>query len=238
LSYQWQFQNTNINGATSSTLTLTNVMPAKSGTYRVIVTNPVGTNSAQATLSVQPQVACSMPAMFTNGVPFTVSISIVPPTGTSFYGVQDQPPAGWPVTQISNGGSYSGGKVQWLLGDGLSRTVTYVVRPPANAAGTNHFAGSANFNGTTTLPIVGVRDVYNEAVRLSISTISFFGEPHARVTVYGKEGASYDILVADSAQPGSPWRTNGTVTLSGPSQDWLDVEPLANVRFYRAKPAP
>ncbi len=238
LSYQWQFQNTNLNGATGTTLTLTNVMPANSGTYRVIVSNPVGTNNAQATLSVQPQVTCLMPALFTNSVPFTVAINVVPPTGTSFYGIQDQPPAGWPVTQISNGGSYSSGKVQWLLGDGLSRTVTYVVRPPAGAVGTNHFSGSANFNGATTLPIVGVRDVYNEVVTLSIATISFFGEPHAKVTVQGKAGASYHILVADSLQPGSQWRTNDTILLNQPSQDWLDVEPLVNARFYRVRPAP
>ncbi len=54
--YQWRFFNTNLAGATSSTLTLTNVTPAQSGDYFVMITNPAGTtNSQPASLEVQPQ---------------------------------------------------------------------------------------------------------------------------------------------------------------------------------------
>ena len=38
------------------------------------------------------------------GIMFTVSISIDPPPGTGVVGVEDAPPAGWPVSNISNGG--------------------------------------------------------------------------------------------------------------------------------------
>src|SRR5437588_2043462 len=163
LSYQWQFQSNNISGANTNTLTLTNVQPANSGTYRVVVTNSVGTNFADATLTVQAQVVSAMPPVFTNGVPFTVSISAWPPANTTFYTVQDQPPTGCPVTQISNGGTTnSAGLVRWPCNDGAFHTLTYQITPPAGAVGTNHFAGTARFNGTTTLPITGVRDIFNE----------------------------------------------------------------------------
>jgi endonuclease/exonuclease/phosphatase family metal-dependent hydrolase len=53
LAYQWQFNGTNLAGATDSSLILTNVLSAQAGTYAVIVTNAAGvTNSDPATLTV------------------------------------------------------------------------------------------------------------------------------------------------------------------------------------------
>ncbi len=53
LSYQWQFDGTNIAGATGATLTLTNVQPANAGVYTLVVSNFLGTTaSASANLTV------------------------------------------------------------------------------------------------------------------------------------------------------------------------------------------
>ena len=53
LSYQWQFNGTNIAGATGSTLTLVNISLNQIGCYRVIVSNVAGTTtSACAQLTV------------------------------------------------------------------------------------------------------------------------------------------------------------------------------------------
>ncbi|MGP8054830.1 MAG: protease pro-enzyme activation domain-containing protein, partial [Limisphaerales bacterium] len=52
-SYQWNFNGTNIAGATNMTLTLTNVQLNQTGDYAVLVTNVYGaTNSVTATLTV------------------------------------------------------------------------------------------------------------------------------------------------------------------------------------------
>ena len=241
LMYQWQFQGTNINGANTNTLTFTNLKTTDSGTYRVVVTNPVGTNSADATLTVtvQAQAISNMPRLFTNGVPFMVTISVTPPAATSFYGVQDQPPTGWLASQISNGGNYSGGKVQWIVPDGLSHNFSYRVTPPAGAAGTNYFVGTVSFNGSGNVPVTGIRYCYNELINLSVGTLNLFGSEYAKLTLNGKAGVSYHILVADGMDIPPLWRTNGTITLSGTSEDWLDAEPMGNTsRFYRAKVAP
>jgi alpha-tubulin suppressor-like RCC1 family protein len=57
LSYQWQFNGTNIDGATTNTLTLTNVTANQVGPYAVVVSNAFGSvRSADAWLSVEPRV--------------------------------------------------------------------------------------------------------------------------------------------------------------------------------------
>jgi hypothetical protein len=53
LSYQWQFNSTNLNGAVSQTLSLTNVQPAQAGAYNLLVTNSAGWATSQvATLTI------------------------------------------------------------------------------------------------------------------------------------------------------------------------------------------
>jgi hypothetical protein len=60
LTYQWQFNGTNINGATNPLLTLTNVSFIEAGSYSVTVTNTLGTtNSANAVLTVNPPPPCA-----------------------------------------------------------------------------------------------------------------------------------------------------------------------------------
>lgn len=55
LTYQWQFNNVNINGATAATYTIPNVTAANAGAYKVIVTNTAGNvTSNPATLTVTP----------------------------------------------------------------------------------------------------------------------------------------------------------------------------------------
>lgn len=67
LSYQWQFNGTNLAGATASTLTVSNVTPGNLGTYAVVVSSPYGsTNSVSATLNMYPFLV----APFTGAVTF------------------------------------------------------------------------------------------------------------------------------------------------------------------------
>ncbi len=51
VSYLWQFNGTNIAGATNDILTITNVQAANFGVYTVVVSNLVSVSSAFATLS-------------------------------------------------------------------------------------------------------------------------------------------------------------------------------------------
>jgi von Willebrand factor type A domain-containing protein/Regulator of Chromosome Condensation (RCC1) repeat protein/Ig-like domain-containing protein/putative Ig domain-containing protein len=62
LSYQWQFNGTNISGATNSVLTLTNITDDGAGQYTIIVTNVNGLTTSQAavlTVTGQPPLITS-----------------------------------------------------------------------------------------------------------------------------------------------------------------------------------
>jgi hypothetical protein len=64
-SYQWQFDGTNISGATNSSLTLAEVQLLQAGNYAVQVTNLYGlVTSSNAVLTVNP----GPPILFTNGL--------------------------------------------------------------------------------------------------------------------------------------------------------------------------
>ena len=69
LSYQWQFKNVSIAGATTSTLSLANLTLSQSGPYRVIVTNIAGAvTSAPAVVTVMsvPSIVTAPSSVFTN----------------------------------------------------------------------------------------------------------------------------------------------------------------------------
>jgi hypothetical protein len=52
LTYQWKHGDLAIPGATAGTLTLTDLQPADAGDYTVVVSNPLGTEEAKATLNL------------------------------------------------------------------------------------------------------------------------------------------------------------------------------------------
>ena len=64
LAYQWQFNGTNMAGAVTSTLALTNVQDYDAGSYAVVVTNAYGTvTSSNAVLTVNPTPPCVPPPL-------------------------------------------------------------------------------------------------------------------------------------------------------------------------------
>jgi len=83
LSYQWAFNGTNIVGANSDQLTLTNVQPADAGSYSVVVSNSVNSvTSIAATLTVNvPPTITQQPQSQTVLVGSTATFSVTA-TGT------------------------------------------------------------------------------------------------------------------------------------------------------------
>jgi hypothetical protein len=66
LSYQWRWNGTNLAGATSTALILSNVQLSQAGTYAVQVTNAAGsTNSSDAILTVTPPLCVPSPSGMT-----------------------------------------------------------------------------------------------------------------------------------------------------------------------------
>jgi hypothetical protein len=78
LSFQWQFNGTNLPGATTSTLMLTNVQPAEAGNYTVLITNVAGLAASAAQLiPVLPPVGLSVSGT-------SVAVSLQSETGLNY----------------------------------------------------------------------------------------------------------------------------------------------------------
>ena len=241
ISYQWQFNGVNLGGAIGTQLTLPIVSPTNAGSYQVVVSNAAGSIlSAEAKLTVNSalSVVSDFPQIYTNSVPFIVKIAVNPPTGVTLYAIEDQPPTGWGVAQISDGGSLKDGKVKWPpFSDGTARTLSYWVTPPSSAFGTNYFSGRVSFDGTTEVPIGGIRVCWpsDGTIRLTASFITLLGDRFIKLTIGGRPGHSYQILTADSLAPVVSRSTNTTLTLIEVTKDWIDPEPPTGTRrFYQA----
>jgi hypothetical protein len=100
LYYQWTFNGTNIAGATSSALTIANVVDTNLGVYAVVVTNSYGAaTSSNAVLSMYPFLAVPFAGLDTNwGSTNTLSVEAWG-TGPLSYQWFDN---GVPINNVTN----------------------------------------------------------------------------------------------------------------------------------------
>ncbi len=95
--------------------------------------------------------ARELPAFVPPNSWFGVAITITPPPGVMVVALEDQPPAGWLVRNISDGGAWDEihGKVKWgpFFDPNVPAGVTYELLPPPGATGEYCFAGTVSFNG-------------------------------------------------------------------------------------------
>jgi hypothetical protein len=143
LAYQWQFNGSNISGATASSYTRPNVQHADGGNYSVRVANAGGqTNSSDAPLTV-PLAACAgLVTSSTNPCPpgqpvtFTLALSaVLPAVGT---------PTG--AAQFKVDGANAGSPVSLTAGTAAYTTAALTHGTHTISA---EYAGDANFIGTT-----------------------------------------------------------------------------------------
>lgn len=79
-----------------------------------------------------------------------IHLTAAPAADVSVYAVEDQPPAGWGVREVSHGGVFDvvTGKVKFgPFYDHERRELSYVVLPPPGAQGVFAFTGSASADG-------------------------------------------------------------------------------------------
>lgn len=78
-------------------------------------------------------------------------ITIEPPPEVSVVALEDQPPAGWLVREISDGGAWdkTHGKVKWgpYFAPSIPSQVSYELLPPAGETGEHCFIGTISFDG-------------------------------------------------------------------------------------------
>ena len=103
LNYQWQFNGTNISGATGSCYTLTNVQPSQAGIYSVVVSNSCGwvtSSNAVLTVNVAPVITWQ-PINVTTNVGGIATFTVVA-TGTPNPNYQWYFNSGEPLPNAAN----------------------------------------------------------------------------------------------------------------------------------------
>ena len=102
---------------------------------------------------------CSMPALYTPGQSFTVTIAVTPVLTASVYAVEEHLPTSWRVSNVSDEGVFSAAtaSIRWgLFLEGAPYTVSYDVTPATNTVAYGAFSGVTSFDGVN-VPVTGIR---------------------------------------------------------------------------------
>jgi hypothetical protein len=132
VAYQWSFNGTNLAGATSSSLTITNVTQSALGLYSVLLTSAFGaTNSSAAVLSMYPYLAMSFGGVLAYwGQDTTLSVQAggSGPLTYQWYQNGSPLPSGTNTTLLLSGIQFTNAGTYWVV---VSNSYGSVTNMPA-----------------------------------------------------------------------------------------------------------
>jgi len=155
-------------GSQSVTVTF---MPTLAQSYSGMVTvnsdktDGVNTIAISGTAYAASKAVREMPWVYDAGKSLTIYISVTPSANVLTYSIEENPPGGWVVSNVSDGGAYDSinRKVKFFFYDNQNRRLSYQVTPPFGTSGTYTFSGVALFNGTE-VQITGNTSVYDNSI--------------------------------------------------------------------------
>lgn len=141
-----------------------------------------------------------LPSAYVPGSSVEVLVLVEPPRGAGAWVVEETPPTGWVVSQITEDGALDpvSGKIKFgPYTDSRSRTLGYRVAAPADAKGAYVFAGSISVDGKTS-PVGGE------------TTLEPVGEFHPADVAPQDHTISADELTtyAGAWKNGNPWQSD------------------------------
>ncbi len=128
-----------------------------------------------------------VPDVYSPGAPFDVFLHATPAPGVTSYTVEDSPPAGWQVSNISHHGQWDTGNGTVRFGpflDAQPRTLSYTVTPPFGGSGQKQFRGSSTalgaerlVGGRQTLAFIPLHpaDIQPVDARMTIAEVTAYG---------------------------------------------------------------
>jgi Immunoglobulin I-set domain len=242
LNYQWQKNNANINGATTASYTTPATVAGDNGAkFDVVVSNSAGNlTSTMATLTVNA--AAVAPAITTQPVSQTVTVGqtatfSVAATGTAPLNYQWQKNSAnisgataasytTPATTLADNGATFDVIVSNSAGNKSSTTATLTVNAtsvaptitaqPANQTVTVGQTATFSVTATGTAPLSYQWQKNNGDI--SGATAASYTTP---ATVYGDNGAKFDVIVSNTA--GTQTSTMATLTVNAVAVSTIDV---------------
>ena len=174
-----------------------------------------------------------LPPKVAVGVPTTVAIVVLPMPTYDGYVVEDVPPSGWLVTNISDGGVYDSvfGRVRWEFADHVSRMLTYDVTPTGSHS---LFTGTGLFDEQECTVIGSVQStVVATLTKPELALLPFrllSGE--TALSLATRPGHTYVIEVSADMMSWLPLLSR---TVTGGGMPFLDPGAIGQPRrFYRA----
>ncbi len=204
-TYQWQKNGANVAGATSATLSLSNVQAADAGTYVAVATNSAGSaTSSGAILTVQSAPANVAPTITTQ----PVSQSVTAGATVTFTGAASGTPT--PTYQWQKNGANLAGATSASLtlgGVQLSDAGSYVLVATNVAGSASSAAATLNVQPATVAPTITTQPISQTA------------------TVGG--AVSFTTAASGTPAPTYQWRKDG-VNLTGATNATLSLSNVQN----------
>jgi hypothetical protein len=179
-----------------------------------------------------------LPVRITPGTPVTVTVRVTPAQSNAAYAVEEQPPAGWQISNVSDEGvvEAASGTIRWgLFSDNAPRLLTYQVAPPVEAACVKAFAGAASFDGRS-VDIIGPEQVFavGSDAKMAWPGLERLASGEVKLNLNAQAGQSYVIEVsADLVN----WTPAATAVGADELLSFTDSEAKDQpCRFYRAVP--
>jgi hypothetical protein len=175
------------------------------GLFSNVTLTPIALDSAARDIQADNFVA--------GGLPVHVVISLGA-TGSATVTVRETVPAGWTVSNISNGGTVAAGVITWTgLTVSPTRSISYDIAAPA-AAVTGNFTGTVTDATNVTVPVTGENSVRALGVKTviyicnpgsaqyptyDVNTLALIGPAGLQIGATRVPGLSYATLILNAA---------------------------------------
>lgn len=173
-----------------------------------------------------------------SGAAAQVRITAAPVGGSSGYAVEEKPPRGWVVSNISHDGTFDGitGTIRWgVFADGTTRTLTYTVTPPPTVTAVGIFAGQLSFDGKV-LEVTSEGGAPNSVTSSGSSQIRINDcTPTATGTTLNISGAAGQTAVIEGSSDFTDWTEVKSIFIPGGSVNCTDDTASGERRFYRVR---
>ncbi|HEY3860999.1 MAG TPA: immunoglobulin domain-containing protein [Verrucomicrobiae bacterium] len=200
IKYQWQFDGSNIAGATATAIQLTNISPAGSGTYSVIYSNQFGASTNSATLlvtgSLQPLSSNNLVVARVGDGAQALSAA----TGNTVYLDQYTPAGVYSNTIMAPDNAAAG---SFIVSGGAAELPQGTV---LSLSGNSNFLNFPGFASTYPATNALAGELVPRAVG-AVNAFGYYSEPMTPITLYDGGGDDFFDSTVSSDGVGEFWTT-------------------------------